>query len=505
MRTRLVAALVVLLAIVSMSIGIATELALRNYLMIQLDRQVIDSGRRAATIFELGPPPPLPPGFKPLPPFDFSTGPGPAFLRSPGQSAETVGALVTGGRVTEAGVITTAGSVEQLNAVAASNMADLPVDKQPITITLEGIGRYRVIVMETTGGQTVVSGLPMADLEATLLSVLIMLSVIAAIALAAATAAGILLIRRQLAPLTKVSAAARAVSDLELDRGEVHLPVSIAAVGAGTDTEVGQLGAALNRMLEHIAAAMAARHDSETRVRKFVADASHELRTPLAAIRGYTELVQRRRDELPGDVAYAMSRVESETKRMTQLVSDMLLLARLDEGRPLDNEPVDLTRLTVDAVSDAHAAGPEHQWSLDLPDEPVLVTGDEAGLHQVLANLLANCRTHTPPGTAVTTSLVDDGTGGALLAIGDNGPGIPAYLQPDIFDRFTRGDSSRSRQAGSTGLGLAIVAAIIKAHNGTIHVRSRPGDTEFTVRLPATDRKVSRTCDTPELANADLN
>ena len=158
-------------------------------------------------------------------------------------------------------------------------------------------------------------------------------------------------------------------------------------------------------MLDRIAGALSARHASETRVRQFVADASHELRTPLAAIRGYTELAQRKRSDVPDDVAHAMNRVESETERMTQLVEDMLLLARLDTGRPLQREPVDLSRLVVDTVSDAHIAGPDHQWSLDLPDEPVVVTGDEARLHQVLANLLANARTHTPPGTSVTTSL----------------------------------------------------------------------------------------------------
>jgi two-component system OmpR family sensor kinase len=187
-----------------------------------------------------------------------------------------------------------------------------------------------------------------------------------------------------------------------------------------------------------------------------------------------------------------MSRVESETGRMTQLVEDMLLLARLDAGRPLIRETVDLSRLVVDTVSDAHIAGPKHQWSLDLPDEPVLVVGDEARLHQVLGNLLANARTHTPAGTSVTTSLGRDDTGAVVLSVADDGPGIPSTLQPEVFERFARGDSSRSRpgaattagQSGSTGLGLAIVAAVVKAHDGTIDVKSRPGSTEFVVRLP---------------------
>jgi len=316
--------------------------------------------------------------------------------------------------------------------------------------------------------------------------VMVIFGVVGAVALVGGTTAGVIIIRRQLAPLSRVSEAARQVADLELDRGEVRLPTPIVKVDpASADTEIGQLGSALNRMLDRIAGALSARHASETRVRQFVADASHELRTPLAAIRGYTELAQRKRDDVPEDVAHAMSRVESETERMTQLVGDMLLLARLDTGRPLEREQVDLSRLVVDAASDAHIAGPDHKWSLDLPDEPVIIVGDEARLHQVLANLLANARTHTPPGTSVTTSLVVDDSGGAALTVADDGPGIPAWLQPEIFERFARGDSSRSRRGGSTGLGLAIVAAVVRAHNGTIDVHSVPGKTEFVVKFPA--------------------
>jgi len=169
---------------------------------------------------------------------------------------------------------------------------------------------------------------------------------------------------------------------------------------------------------------------------------------------------------------------------MTVLVDDLLLLARLDSGRPLADEPVDLSRLVIDAVSDARVAAPGHRWRLALPDDSVTVTGDGARLHEVLANLLANARVHTPPGTTVTTSLVVAGDAVAL-AVADDGPGIAADLLPEVFDRFSRGDSSRSRAAGSTGLGLAIVAAVVEAHAGTVDVSSRPGRTAFTVRLPA--------------------
>jgi two-component system, OmpR family, sensor kinase len=219
------------------------------------------------------------------------------------------------------------------------------------------------------------------------------------------------------------------------------------------------------------------------RVRQFVADASHELRTPLAAIRGYAEVTRRSRDAVPPDVAHALRRVESETVRMTALVDDLLLLARLDAGRPLAAEPVDLTVLIVDAVSDAHVAAPTHRWRLNLPDDPVTVTGDAARLHQVFANLLANARAHTPPGTTVTTTLTSS-DGAAVVTVTDDGPGIPPDLLPAVFERFARGDTSRSRAAGSTGLGLAIVFAVVEAHHGGTAAESRPGHTAFTVTLP---------------------
>jgi two-component system OmpR family sensor kinase len=188
---------------------------------------------------------------------------------------------------------------------------------------------------------------------------------------------------------------------------------------------------------------------------------------------------------VPPEVEHALGRVEAESTRMSALVEDLLLLARLDAGRPLESRPVDLTRLAIDATSDARAAGPDHRWQLELPEGPVLVQGDGQRLYQVLANLLSNARMHTPAGTTVTVALgADYPRGAAELNVADNGPGIPDELRPDLFERFVRGDSSRSRAAGSTGLGLSIVAAVIAAHHGTVSVDSRPGQTRFTVTLP---------------------
>ncbi|BBY82562.1 two-component sensor histidine kinase [Mycolicibacterium pulveris] len=505
LRSRLLAAQITLLALVCAGIGVGTVVALQHFLTNQLDDRLTETVNRSVGLFDLGPPPMpprgyehqpgvghrpmLPPGFEPRPPrrviIRDDPGPGPAFLNAPGQAARTVGAVVSHGGTVDAGVITADGTRAEVSTAATEQLSGVEPTGTPVTVYLDGLDKYRVIALPAlrTPGDVIVAGLPASDVDDTLLTVAVIFGVVGATALIAATTAGIIIIRRQLAPLTRVSEAARQVADLELERGEVRLPTPIVKVDPDSaHTEVGQLGEALNRMLDRIASALSARHASETRVRQFVADASHELRTPLAAIRGYTELAQRKRGDVPDDVAHAMSRVESEADRMTHLVEDMLLLARLDTGRPLEREQVDLSRLILDTVSDAHIAGPDHHWSLDLPEEPVMVVGDEARLHQVLGNLLANARIHTPPGTRVTTSLtVGDAV---VLTVADDGPGIPAWLQPEIFERFARGDSSRSRRGGSTGLGLAIVAAVVRAHGGTIEVDGVPGGTRFMVTLP---------------------
>lgn len=478
LRLRLLVGQIVVLAIVCVGITAATELALLHHLVAQLDGQLAGTSYRSALMY------PEPPhsGWRhqhvyPRP------GPGPRFLDAPGQPAGMVAAVVSHGNTVDAGYTTSSGDRAELSPAAQQQLSGIAGSRKPVTLNLDGLGRYRVVAAPSrNGGDVIVTGLSMANIDTTLIRMLVIFGVVTVIALVAATTAGVIIIRRALAPLRRVAQTASKVAGLPLARGEVELPVRVAESDANPSTEVGQLGAALNQMLDHIAAALSARQASETRVRQFVADASHELRTPLAAIRGYTELTQRMGDDREA-VAQAMSRVASETERMTRLVEDLLLLARLDSGRPLEREPVDLSRLAVDAVNDAHVAGPDHQWELDLPEEPVVVTGDAARLHQVLTNLLANARVHTGPGTVVTTRLSTEPSHTVLQVI-DNGPGIPAALQSEVFERFARGDSSRSRKGGSTGLGLAIVSAVVKAHNGTIAVDSAPGRTEFTVRLP---------------------
>jgi two-component system OmpR family sensor kinase len=312
------------------------------------------------------------------------------------------------------------------------------------------------------------------DVEATELAVF-------AVVLILAGFLGTGLVRMSLRPLRRVAATASRVTELPLADGTATLSERVPETGPGT--EVGQVSVAFNRMLGHVESALARRADSEARLRRFAADASHELRTPLAAIRGYAELARRHPGPVPEDIAHALGRVEAESSRMSVLVDELLLLARLDAGRPLASEPVDLTRLAIDTASDARASGRGHHWVLDLPGEPVLVRGDEHRLHQVIANLLSNARAHTPPGSTVTVRLATLAGDQVELSVTDDGPGIPAGLQPALFDRFVRGNSARTRTSGGTGLGLAIVHAVVTAHRGTVTLTSRPGLTRFGITL----------------------
>lgn len=414
------------------------------------------------------------------PPGGGSMTPGANTTGGPRPPADSLFVRIVDGRVQEAVVIR-----RFENASAAVPPADNPgllaaaaSASEPRSIDVAGFGSYRVLA--TAGpSSTVLVGVSEAQLQATVGNLATTELIVAVITLVIAGFIAAVVVRRELRPLERVAVTARRVSALQLDRGEVQLAERM----PDTDlrTEIGQVGAALNHMLDHVDASLQARQDSETQLRQFVADASHELRTPLAAIRGYAELT--RRGNLSDDTAYSLRRISSQAERMTTLVEDLLLLARLDAGRPLERGEVDLTRLILDAVGDAHAAGPGHRWQLDLPDAPVTVPGDTSRLTQVFTNLLANARTHTPPGTAVAVTLAADGHD-ARVAIVDEGPGIPPDLLPHVFERFARGSTSRSRENGSTGLGLSIVHAVVAAHGGTVQVASRPGRTAFTVLLP---------------------
>ncbi len=478
---QLVIRVTALVALAAVLLSLATALATRQLLLQQIDRQVnaAVAGQRE----------------------------GPQFGR-PGRRGDIVqignpqdtiiAAFLADGTLVDSGILRRgSGDPAPLGDAAASSLAAIPTTGQKRTVEVEGLGRYRVASyalsytvgtsVEVQQGRVVV-GVPLTDVDRLLAQVAALEALLSLLAVGGAAVAARTVVLRSLRPLHRVAATAQQVSQLPLDRGEVALAVRVPPADADPASEVGRVGQALNHLLNNVEDALAARQASETRVRRFVADASHELRNPLAAIRGYAELTRRGRDALPADTAFAMSRVESEAERMSRLVEDLLLLARLDSGPAIEVAPVDLTEVVINAVSDARAAGPEHSWQLSLPPEPVQALGDRHRLHQVVVNLLANARTHTPSGTRVETGL-QVLQGQAVVTVTDDGPGIPEGVGNQVFERFTRADTSRVRAADgaagtSTGLGLAIVAAVVEAHHGQVTVSSQPGRTTFTVGLP---------------------
>ncbi|PZE74250.1 cell wall metabolism sensor histidine kinase WalK [Curtobacterium sp. MCBD17_019] len=471
LRRRLVLSIVALVVAVSAVIGAGSIIALATIQTTSIDSQIEHATDRAQSHLNQGGG-----GFGGAPPDDLA--------RPAGQAAGTLTAVYLNGNRVFSTIIQESGSIKQLTAGQAQTLAQATVGNGAQTVRLGGsVGDYRVAAVATTNGVLVV-GLPMAPVYASIWNLIWVVVVVMVVALVAASLVATYAVRRSLRPLERVAETATTVARLPLVRGDQLADVRVPQQDTDPRTEVGRVGTAFNRMLGHIGDAMRAREASEDKVRQFVADASHELRTPLASIRGYAELTRRMSVDLPDDVVYAMSRVEAESVRMTGMVEDLLLLARLDEGREIQFDDVDLTGLVLDAVNDAHAASPGHLIDVDVPDEPVVVLGDAARLHQVVVNLVTNARTHTPDGTRITVGIAT-GPEGVDLTVRDTGQGIdPAFL-PKMFERFARADSSRSRTAGSTGLGLAIVDAVVQAHGGVVSVRSVPGDTVFTVRLPA--------------------
>ncbi|MEU2374394.1 HAMP domain-containing sensor histidine kinase [Streptomyces misionensis] len=506
LRTRLVVVSVLLIAVVCAVIGTVTTLALRSHLYAQLDGRLDDVGKRASGAFAppgRGKGPGMPDGAHAPPGIELDQ-----FVALGPQPQYTVVAVVKDGTATEGKVGRKSKSApytsaQDLDADQLAALGTVPVDDHPHTLGLPGLGSYRVRYVTGPNGSFCV-GIPTEDTDGIVNTLIVVEVCVTAAGLLAACLAGTVIVGVATRPLRRVAATATRVSELPLHTGEVNLSERVPDAECDPHTEVGQVGAALNRMLDHVHGALQARQRSETRVRQFVADAGHELRTPLASIRGYAELTRRGHERVGPETRHALGRIESEAGRMTLLVEDLLLLARLDAGRPLEFGRTDLVPLVVDTVSDARAAGRDHDWRLALPDEPAPVRADSARLQQVLVNLLANAQRHTPPGTTVTARVRRQGPW-VCVDVEDDGPGIPEELLPHVFERFARGDSARTRATGSTGLGLAIVQAVATAHDGAVSVRSVPGRTVFTVRLPALGTPPAPGPDAAANANPLLN
>ncbi len=449
----------VIVAALAIILSISTLVAARTMTFNQVDTQLDAAFSRQG---------------RPGTPGDLAPG-----INVPGMAEGTViAALMSNGE--RRGSTVERGDYDPLTTVAWNALQMVPTDGEKHTVTVPGMGEYRA--ESRVDENRIVVALPLAEQNLILFRLTLLTAAVGVLAVVVAGWATGALASRTTRPLRALSSTASEVSRTRLDQGEVQLTAPVEVGELPPEHEVAQLATAFNHMLGNVQGALAARQASETKLRRFVADASHELRNPLAAIKGYAELVQGAGADST-DMSFALTRINSESTRMTTLVSDLLLLARLDAEPVVELRPVDVVEVVLNAVADARAAGPEHVWRLDLPEEGFEVMGDADQLHQVVVNLLSNARTHTPGGTTVTASVAMR-QGRACIVVSDDGPGIARDELPRVFERFTRGDAARAHSAvPSTGLGLAIVDAVVHSFGGHTQVESRPGDTRFTVWL----------------------
>lgn len=477
LQTRLIVAVISFVALILIAIGLATGTILRSMMVENLDAQVGAAADRVRV--------------EPT-----STA---VHALAGGQEVGTLLVLTNFAGPSAAYVTEDGSSVALTESQVTTLVADINEARDPrgwSDAHVEGIGDYRIRVLQSPAGGTYAIGMPTSELTSMVTQILTTVALLTLGGLLVLASVIAFVIRQSLKPLRAVADTAARVAAMPLASGEVTITERVPDAEADASDEIGRVGAALNTLLDHVDSSLSARQRNEDRMRAFVADASHELRTPLAAIRGYSELslrslrqsgVRATKADLEAGAQQSeqgLERIQAASLRMTTLVEDLLLLARLDEGKELVYGAVDLTRIAIDAASDAQVAGPDHEWHIEVGEEPVVVAGDGTRLHQVVANLLTNARVHTPPGTRVTASVELDGAE-AVLRVHDDGPGIDPAIADELFERFSRADTSRARQTGGTGLGLSIVKAIVSAHGGTIDVESTPGSTTFAVRLPA--------------------
>ena len=458
LRIKLVAALTVLVALALLVSGLAASAALRGYLVDRVDQNLAQTVR----------------------PLTDGPGPGDGDGRRPGLRRPDEYAFqqyAADGSIVRA--FETAGGAPSVPTARLADHSGKPFTAESTT----GHGSWRVLVVPLANGGAFVVGAPLEDVGRTVRRLAVLELVIGVVVLLAFAALGYAVVRRSLRPLVEVESTAEAIARGDLSR---RVPES------DPRTEVGSLAQSLNAMLGQIEGAFgaqqaseaSARH-SEERMRRFVADASHELRTPLTSIRGFAELYRQGAVSEPGELDRVMRRVEDEAARMGLLVEDLLLLARLDQQRPLQREPVDLLDLARDAVHDASAVDPTRTVSLEvMGGDPPVVIGDDARLRQVFGHLVTHALTHTPAGTPIVVRVGTAGDEGVVEVV-DRGPGLDAEQAARAFERFYRADASRTRAHGGSGLGLSIVAALVAAHGGRVELDTAPGQgATFRVRLP---------------------
>ncbi|HKW60639.1 MAG TPA: HAMP domain-containing sensor histidine kinase [Candidatus Dormibacteraeota bacterium] len=459
LRGRLLVGVITLMIVGLTASSVATYAMLEKSLVGRLDAQ-LDSGRVEATAALNG------------------SQRGPSPTRFPTDTV--VEHLDHDGNVVDAKISTPfGGTPSSARPVVPKNLPSRPTDTPADPFTVPGIGgiaHFRMTYWpeDSLQGDIVVLAIPMTDVDATLSQLLELEAGIGAAILLATVGLAFAIIQIGLRPLQRMGAAAG-----EIAAGDYSRRVEPAT----PKTEIGRLGLALNAMLAQIEAAFAERTASEGRLRRFIADASHELRTPLTSIRGYSEMLRRGAEESPADAELARRRIEEESVRMSALVDDMLLIARLDQGRPLESKPVDLQVIARDAAADARAVAPDREIALEAPDT-VLVSGDDTRLRQVVGNLVRNALVHTPA-TSPLEIAVTSHNGTARLSVADHGPGLPPGDRERIFEPFYRADASRSRDSGGAGLGLSIASAVVAAHGGRVKVReTQGGGATFDVELP---------------------
>lgn len=360
----------------------------------------------------------------------------------------------------------------------------------PITVRLPDLGAYRVLASDLDADLTIIVGQSLKQVNQTTRNLILIFAITALTGVTLASAAATLLVRRELHPLETLRQATSEVSETSLTSGAVALAPRATEPEFSRGTEVGDLAISFNQMMDHLEDSLRQRELSEEKLKRFAADASHELRTPLATVSGYAEFAERQGGDLPDDVSMSLDRIRNESTRMAQIIEDLLLLARLDNGGVRPRSTTWVAPIILEAVADAQVVDPGRTWQVDLPDGSAewKVPLTDADLRRILANLLSNARAHTPAGTGVRVAAKETADAEVVVEVADYGPGIDSALLPHVFDRFVRGDAARTAlgagQVRSTGLGLAITKELVDAAGGSIGVRSHPGLTVFTLILP---------------------